>query len=232
MPWSAASWQATPSKRLPRTTTSRWRRSERWSQRGSILAATLLLILSPILTTAQQPSAPRTVRDDAWAVVPTVRPSVDVGRRDLRDADGAGDATRPMEPVRTVPSRPVVPVPTPRLIVVTVDPVRSPNGTPATGLHTRASGTASWYCGHGSACTRGYPGGLFAAAGPALRTGDWRGRVVVVSAGGRSVAVRLVDWCQCHKGTARERVLDLYSDVWDRLGVPLSRGLVKVVVTW
>lgn len=89
-------------------------------------------------------------------------------------------------------------------------------------------GTSSWYCGHGSPCTRGYPDGLYAAAGPALRVGDWRGRRVLVSANGRSVWVRLIDTCQCY-GT---RVIDAYAKVWAALGVPISRGIVKVSVTW
>ena len=62
---------------------------------------------------------------------------------------------------------------------------------------TSVTGTASWYCGAGSRCTRGYPGGLYAAAGPALRVGDWRGRRVTVCSGGRCVNVKLIDFCAC-----------------------------------
>jgi rare lipoprotein A (peptidoglycan hydrolase) len=78
------------------------------------------------------------------------------------------------------------------------------------------TGTASWYPAHG----------LIAAAGPALRTGDWRGRVVVVSANGRAVAVTLSDTCQCYGS----RLLDLSDDAFSRLA-PLSRGLIQVVVS-
>jgi rare lipoprotein A (peptidoglycan hydrolase) len=90
----------------------------------------------------------------------------------------------------------------------------------------RAGGVASWYCGHGSACAAGYPGGLYAAAGPALRVGRWRGRKVVVHAGGRQVQVTLIDWCACPR-----RVVDLYADAFDDLA-PLGRGVLKVTVTW
>jgi rare lipoprotein A (peptidoglycan hydrolase) len=90
---------------------------------------------------------------------------------------------------------------------------------PLSGHH--ATGTASWYC-----CTRGHPSGLYAAAGPGLRQGDWRGRLVSVRAGGRVVRVRLIDWCACPK-----RVIDLYPAAFSRLG-PLSRGLLNVKVTW
>ena len=93
---------------------------------------------------------------------------------------------------------------------------------------TSVSGTATWYCGGGSACTRGYPPGtLAAAAGPALRVGDWRGRIVKVCSGGRCVKVQLVDWCFCGSG----RVIDLYRSAFSRLANP-SRGLLRVSITW
>jgi rare lipoprotein A (peptidoglycan hydrolase) len=92
---------------------------------------------------------------------------------------------------------------------------------------TVVSGTASWYCGGGSACTRGYPEGtLAAAAGPALRVGDWRGRIVKVCGNGRCVKVILADWCACP-----QRVIDLYRSAFSRLASP-SRGLLRVEVTW
>ncbi len=109
---------------------------------------------------------------------------------------------------------------------------RAPGGVPrdparAAVVRSRsASGTASWYCGHGSACPRARSGGLSAAAGPLLRQGDWRGRRVVVRSGGRSVRVTLVDWCACPG-----RVIDLFADAFSRLA-PLSRGLVSVRVSW
>lgn len=89
----------------------------------------------------------------------------------------------------------------------------------------RHRGTATWYC--GSRCTRGHPGGLFAAAGDELRTPGWRGRRVTVTSGGRSVVVTLVDTCACRGA----RVIDLYADAFRRLA-PLSRGVVRVEVSW
>ena len=107
-----------------------------------------------------------------------------------------------------VDGRPV-PVPSPRLIVVP----RSPE--PASH---RARGIASWY----------FDGpGLYAAAGSALRRGDWRGRTVLVSFGSRSVRVRLTDSCQCYGS----RLIDLSRDAFSRLA-PLSRGLLEVTVSW
>jgi rare lipoprotein A (peptidoglycan hydrolase) len=54
---------------------------------------------------------------------------------------------------------------------------------------------------------------------------------VLVRAGSRSVRVRLSDWCQCYFRTSRERVIDLSPAAFERLA-PLSKGLVKVSVTW
>lgn len=107
----------------------------------------------------------------------------------------------------------------------------SPTRRPAAIVTGGLEGTASWYClPSRSACTRGYPSGrLYAAAGPAIRgaLGSWRGRTVTVSTSRASVAVTLIDWCQCG-----ERLLDLYAAVWFGLGVPLSAGLIDVTVSW
>lgn len=94
---------------------------------------------------------------------------------------------------------------------------------PVSGQTTRRS-LASWYC-----CTAGYgPSDLVAAAGPALRTGAWRGRSVTVCAD-RCVTVRLVDWCRCQGAGISERVIDLQPGAFERLA-PLSRGVIRVTV--
>ena len=79
------------------------------------------------------------------------------------------------------------------------------------------TGTANWYS---------YFEGQ-AAAGPALRVGDWRGRRVTVTANGGSVTVALTDACQC-LGT---RLIDLDVRDFGKLADP-SLGLVNVEVTW
>ena len=92
----------------------------------------------------------------------------------------------------------------------------------------RVRGGASWYCQAGvSACHRDYPGGMYAAAGPALRVGSWRGRQVRVCAGGDCIWVRLIDWCACGNG----HIIDLYSDAFRHLA-PLNSGVVRVTVSW
>jgi rare lipoprotein A (peptidoglycan hydrolase) len=99
---------------------------------------------------------------------------------------------------------------------------------PSVSGRVRATGIASWYCKTGvSACHRSFPGGLYAAAGPALRVGDWRGRAVRVCSSGGCVTVRLIDWCACGGG----RVIDLYSDAFSRIG-SLSQGTMRVSVSW
>jgi rare lipoprotein A (peptidoglycan hydrolase) len=85
------------------------------------------------------------------------------------------------------------------------------------------SGTASWY----------RTPGLTAAAGPRLRAllgPDWRGATVHVCAPQRGcVAVRLTDFCQCHRGERGERIIDLSDGAFSRLA-PLAVGLVRVRV--
>jgi hypothetical protein len=108
-----------------------------------------------------------------------------------------------------------------------------PSIRPSTGRSSgshRTSGIASWYCRPGiSRCTAGYPADcLCAAAGPALRVGDWRGRLVTVRASnGRTVPVRLVD-CNCG---SHANLIDLYAGAFERLA-PLSRGRIAVTVSW
>jgi len=91
-----------------------------------------------------------------------------------------------------------------------------------------ATGSATWYCKTGvSACHHSYPGGLYAAAGPELRVGNWRGRHVRVCGNGHCVNVTLIDWCAC----GGNHIIDLYSDAFRYLA-PLSAGAVRVTVSW
>lgn len=96
----------------------------------------------------------------------------------------------------------------------------------STGHH--ASGSATWYCKPGvSVCPASLSGGYNAAAGPALRVGNWRGRVVHVCGSGTCINVRLVDWCACGGG----HIIDLFGDAFQRLA-PLNTGAVRVTVSW
>ncbi len=134
-----------------------------------------------------------------------------------------------------IPVRSFAPRPEPNLAVaprLAATPKPKPKPAPAFQAapdgSVRASGIASWYCKPGvSICHHAYPGGMYAAAGPKLRVGNWRGRVVRVCGNGSCVTVKLIDWCACGGG----RVIDLYSDAFRRLA-PLSRGTVRVTVSW
>jgi hypothetical protein len=129
-------------------------------------------------------------------------------------------------PERAQPSVPVAkavvvnkPRPTPRPV--------SGGGSTSSGSTTTStghsiSGRASWYCRAGySPCTVNYPDGggfdAYAAAGPRLRAAigsSWRGKIVYVD----GIRVKLIDWCQCYQGESIEKLLDLYYDVYARVG--------------
>jgi hypothetical protein len=48
----------------------------------------------------------------------------------------------------------------------------------------------------------------------------------------RSVLVWVVDYCECQgrKAEGDERLIDLAPEVWDALGVPKSRGVMKITL--
>ncbi|HEX5826866.1 MAG TPA: hypothetical protein VFY23_05045 [Candidatus Limnocylindrales bacterium] len=151
--------------------------------------------------------------DAADAVVPVSRPGVlvDAGRAPL--PTGRPDVRQPRAGLGVVVKPPPKPV-----------------------TRHALRGKASWYCKAGvSICMAVHPdragvADMYAAAGPRLRraicgsdTSDcWRGRRVYVN----GVAVVLADWCQCYKGEAHEKVIDLYWDAWAR--VPNVEGGVTV----
>lgn len=97
------------------------------------------------------------------------------------------------------------------------DPERA---TPAPKRPPRVSGVPTWYCEAGvSRCTAGHPDraspDFYAAAGPSLRIGNWRGRIVTVCARW-CIRVQLIDWCAC----SAPHFIDLYHDAWEALGGP------------
>lgn len=180
----------------------------------------MLALVMAGITTGRSPSPPGP--EPSWRPVEATETAVSAS---------AGPVPVLVDPwpltTRAPRSQPRIAQPTPLVV---------PRGTaaPAPEVAGRSiSGTASWYCRAGrSVCTTGYPDGpgfdAFAAAGPALRRAlgpDWRGRIVYVD----GIRVKIVDWCQCSKGLAREKLLDLYYDVMHRLG---SEGVTHVVVTW
>jgi hypothetical protein len=156
---------------------------------------------------------------DSTAPPPSVDSATSVEPAQIGDFQEQGRTFEPRanpdQPARAESVLKPTPRPTPR-------PTPPPNPT-----HS-VSGSASWYCKTGvSSCHAGYPGGLYAAAGPALRVGNWRGRTVSVCGSGNCVNVKLIDSCWCASG----RVIDLYSDAFSRLA-PVSAGTISVRVTW
>jgi hypothetical protein len=169
--------------------------------------------LAAAVTVGVEPSGPAPIPDSAFG--PVVLPGASgnvpapAATADLPTvADPFAASTPP--PERAQPSLPAT-----RAVVV-------PIATPGPATTHRISGAASWYCRAGaSPCTSGYPDGsgfdAYAAAGPRLRAAlgsGWRGRIVYVD----GVRVKLIDWCQCHAGESNEKLLDLYYDVYARVG--------------
>ena len=82
---------------------------------------------------------------------------------------------------------------------------------------------------------------LYAAAGPALRNvipNKWMMKPVPIWVKsfltGKRVRVWVVDWCGCYgrlKDPTDTRLVDLAPAVWDALGVPLGRGIMKVEIS-
>jgi Lytic transglycolase len=185
-----------------------------------MLVTTGSIARPPSTVSSPDPSAfAAVVMADGTTEATIAPPSID--GRTTADAEPIGDfqeeAARSFEP-RANPDQPVK---AESLLKPTPRPTPPPNPT-----HS-VNGRAAWYCNDGSGCPAGYSGGMYAAAGPALRVGNWRGRTVSVCGSGSCITVKLVDWCAC--GGAR--VIDLFSDAFSRLA-PLGTGTVAVKVSW
>lgn len=98
-------------------------------------------------------------------------------------------------------------------------------------------GKASWYCNYDdpnyqrSVCHYKYPDvagpDMYAAACGKLRRAmgsHWRGQYVNVTGNGRTITVRLIDWCG-----SEDKTIDLYRDSMDGLH---GGGVVDVIVSW
>jgi len=136
-----------------------------------------------------------------------------------RDRPARRPVVRPL-PVSAVRSTPRLPANPPRAVA-----------KDAGSRQGRIRGQASFYCSPAHPiCHYRYPvGSMVAAACGRLRDAigpKWRGRVVTVRAGSRSVLVQLVDWCG-----SSSKTIDLYAAPFQRLA-PLSRGVVEVSVSW
>jgi len=126
----------------------------------------------------------------------------------------------PAEPRSAPIALEVVPSPHPA-ILVTVTVSAAPSGEIGTAL---LAGTATWYCGSSSTCTRGYgPSDLIAAVDPTL--GIPKGTILTVRHEARSVTVRVVDICAC----SGRRIIDLSYGAFKRLADP-SLGIIEISI--
>jgi len=146
-------------------------------------------------------------------------------------AEARGDMAYQDVPLPPTAFQPVIAArPTPPIHVEpveTAEPSVAAPASPAPSASRSLSGStlrgiASWY------------DARIAAAGPALRRvlgRYWRGHAVRVCVGSSCAATTLGDWCQCFKGTASERIIDLPRWLFARLADPV-RGLIRVRVTF
>lgn len=126
----------------------------------------------------------------------------------------------------------------------------APAGPPTPVLAWSLAGTSTWYgsTSHYGAPTVawytrqsrwGAPVIFYAAAGPKLREaiGDQNPYhehypvLVRNPKTGKTIIAVIVDWCQCSKGKPREKLIDLSPAAFEALGVPLTRGIQKVIVS-
>src|SRR3954447_5259019 len=164
----------------------------------------------------------------ASGAVPSRTPGAAIG-------DFGGDPSFPPRatpgvraPVSAVPIKPRATRAPTRTNVTHTKPVVVKAPASSGGGGHRVSGRASWFCKPGvSACTSGYNGGMYAAAGAEIRIGNWRGRVVTVCGNGHCIRVKLIDWCAC----GGSRIIDLYNDAFSRLASP-SVGTLAVTISW
>jgi hypothetical protein len=193
---------------------------------GLALVVALVALLAATASAAAEP--PTDTRPPTGSFAPV---TLDVAATsvDRKVADPTAAATQPPTTYLEAGEAPV-PTLAPRpqreaRMGVTVKPTPKPDIAGFAGGSVGGDGVlrglASWYCRAGSSpCHYQYPdtGGFdaYAAAGPRLRAaiGNWRGRIVSVD----GIRVKLVDWCQCYKGQANEKLIDLYYDVYRRAG--------------
>ena len=181
-------------------------------RRGALVLAAGALLLSAHLVTAVPATPIKEIPPELFTPV-AVLPDTPGSPQPLDVAfvpSLAPPLPEPPLPTSTPRPRPTKP---PR--TSTPRPAKTPSST------SSIRGVASWYCGHGSRCTRGHPGGLYAAIRRDLLY--LRGKQVTVVYGTKRVRVTIID-CNCGP---HANLIDLYSDAFARLA-PLSSGRITV----
>lgn len=185
----------------------------------------VMVVVMPALSV--QPSVVREVPDDQFSPVTPLMTDFPDKREGNKLIPIIGDEIKDfsVDNLRTIPPI-LVPVASPRWVdkgVVVAPP----------GKHS-LTGKASWYCKAGvSVCHYKYPpGSMVAAACGKLRRAmggrdkDWRNKFVTVmdNKSGRSVRVRLVDYC-----ASEDKTIDLYWEPMRQLG---GTGVLNVTIRW
>ena len=186
---------------------------------GWLIAAALLLLgCSPAYAGPQSGYTPYRGPFDPVVVPEAVRTAPGAHRAFYEPAATSARPAPAREPVARA-------VPKPERRVPASPPTRA---AVANAAHVLA-GVASWYCRAGrSVCPAGWgPGFMGAAACAPLRAAmgpGWRGRVVSVTANGRLVTVKLVDYC-----ASTGKTIDLF---WLPMSMLGGTGVLHANVRW
>jgi hypothetical protein len=204
---------------------------------AAIALAVIVSLFGTSLSVGRQPVPIASFNPDSFTVIlpaapaESAAPVEDPGPAIVDFRDDASMLSRVVAGVPVAPVRVVRPRPKPKPVVVTRTAAAlkpAPKPVTSVGSGHRVSGIATWFCLPGvSACTSGYQGGMYAAAGSEIRIGNWRGRTVKVCGNGKCIFVKLIDWCGC----PGSRIIDLYHDAFSGLASP-SRGGISVTVSW
>ena len=201
----------------------------------TVLSAVGIALLAPLTARSAMPDA-ALAADPLLAALPNARG--DLARGSLADRTSVGTLALavqvPVSGTELIAS-PVLPTPAAAPMEATLYPVSTPSPAAVHAPRSASAptgdtvtGDATWYC-----CSLGYRG-LAVVALPGALGGRYdsppAARSVTVCAD-RCVSLPVVDYCDCHWGTAAQKVADLSPEAWAAV-TDRSRnaGVVKVTI--